>query len=303
MVSLTVRPAPPDRRQDALALLASAGDDARLADTAEVGVAGDDGPELPLDGLLIAEAGRELLGAVLYVVQAGGVAFVWPPAVRTGEPLQEIGLRLLNEVTRRIDAVDCRIAQALIDSDSPAAVLLEQAGFPRLTELLYLERPLDCPMPAMSDTDLKTVTYDPARNQARFADLLEATYAGTLDCPELNGVRTTNEALAGHRAAGQFEPRLWKLYHTAGQDVGLMLAVEHPAMCAREIVYMGVAPEARSRGVGGKMLADALREAQAAGRERVLLAVDIRNSSARRLYDRQGFTALCRRAVHLRVRR
>jgi ribosomal protein S18 acetylase RimI-like enzyme len=51
------------------------------------------------------------------------------------------------------------------------------------------------------------------------------------------------------------------------------------------------------------MLADALQAARAAGCEAILLAVDVRNLVARALYDRHGFVVLCRRVIHLRLRR
>ena len=301
MSHLTVRPAPPARRAEALALLSAACDDPQL--TVPPDAVSPEPTGFPLDGLLIAEAGPELLGAALYVAQPGGIAFVWPPAVVQGCSPADIGVRLLDESARRIDAAGCRLAQCLIEPGSPAAPLLERAGFPQLTELIYLERPLEAPLPPIGGPSLSPITYDPGQNHKRFAALLEATYSGTLDCPELDGVRTAEEALAGHRGAGRFDPRLWTLYHTDGHDAGLLLLVEHPVLRAREIVYMGVAPQARGRGVGSKMLADALHAAEAAGCEAILLAVDVRNHVARAIYDRHGFVELCRRVIHLRVRR
>lgn len=302
MLHVTVRPAPPARRAEALTLLAAACDDPQLTVSRDE-ASRHEPTGFPLDGLLIAEAGPRLLGAALYVTQPGGVAFVWPPGVVNDCSPTDVGVRLLDEAARRIDAAGCRLAQCLIEPGSAAASLLERAGFPQLTQLIYLERPLDAPLAPIGDQSLTAVTYDGERNHERFAALLEATYAGSLDCPELNGVRTADEALAGHRGTGRFDPRLWTLYHAAGQDAGLMLVVEHPALRAREIVYMGVAPEARGRGVGSAMLVDALQAARAAGCETILLGVDVRNHVACALYERQGFVELCRRVIHFRVRR
>ena len=53
-----------------------------------------------------------------------------------------------------------------------------------------------------------------------------------------------------------------------------------------------VRPDARNKGIGRALLAAVLEPARAAGLEHVSLEVLIRNSDARRLYERLGFTPM-----------
>ena len=55
------------------------------------------------------------------------------------------------------------------------------------------------------------------------------------------------------------------------------------------ITAVSVKPEARGRGVGARLLEDAVTRARAEGATSVTLDVDASNSGARRLYERHGF--------------
>jgi ribosomal protein S18 acetylase RimI-like enzyme len=61
------------------------------------------------------------------------------------------------------------------------------------------------------------------------------------------------------------------------------------------IVQVGVVPAWRGRGVGGALVAEALRRMRAAGADQALLDVGVDNQAAR-LYARLGFTRIGRRA-------
>jgi mycothiol synthase len=66
------------------------------------------------------------------------------------------------------------------------------------------------------------------------------------------------------------------------------------------VIYLGLTPAARGRGLGRAVLRHALELARAHV-PRLELAVDLRNMPAVRLYQAAGFTARDRRAVHLTV--
>jgi mycothiol synthase len=66
------------------------------------------------------------------------------------------------------------------------------------------------------------------------------------------------------------------------------------------IVQVGVVPSWRGRGVGGALVAEALRRMRAAGADHALLDVNVDNPAAR-LYTRLGFTTLGRRAKFQRL--
>lgn len=67
-----------------------------------------------------------------------------------------------------------------------------------------------------------------------------------------------------------------------------------------EVVYLGLTPAARGRGLGRQAIAHALELARPHA-SRLELAVDIRNRPATRLYNATGFAVFDRRSVHLAV--
>ncbi|MEX0702679.1 MAG: GNAT family N-acetyltransferase [Planctomycetales bacterium] len=262
--------------------------------------------ELELGGLLAALSGSRLIGAALFVLQSDRTGHVWPPVVVSdpgGTSSADVADALLAEVARRLDAEDAWLGQTVLEPDRTAdREHLQRAGFGHLADLVLMERPLASPLPDIDRARLDATCYEPGRNDDRFAGLLRRTYVGTLDCPGLDRWRTPEEALASHRLAGEFDPHLWRIHSLAGIDVGLLLATAHPAESAREIVYMGVVPEARGRGHGRAMLIDALRAARDSGCATIRLAVDAANVPARKLYDGMGFVATGVRCVHGRPR-
>jgi ribosomal protein S18 acetylase RimI-like enzyme len=58
---------------------------------------------------------------------------------------------------------------------------------------------------------------------------------------------------------------------------------------AWHITAVSVMSEARGQGVGGAMISDAIEHARAAGMTSVTLDVDVHNTVATRLYEREGF--------------
>jgi ribosomal protein S18 acetylase RimI-like enzyme len=75
---------------------------------------------------------------------------------------------------------------------------------------------------------------------------------------------------------------------------------EVPGRDVWEVVYLGLTPAARGRGLGRAVLQQALALARIHV-PRLELAVDCRNTPATRLYHSTGFVARDRRAVHLAI--
>jgi mycothiol synthase len=135
-----------------------------------------------------------------------------------------------------------------------------------------------------------------------FHTVLQATYTGSLDMPELEGTRGLEDILAGHQAAGLFVPERWRLGRVPGEPeaAAVLLLTQAPGRDAWEVIYLGLTPPARGRGLGRAVIRHALELAR--GQAPVLeLAVDLRNTPAVRLYSDTGFTPRDRRAVHLAV--
>jgi ribosomal protein S18 acetylase RimI-like enzyme len=136
---------------------------------------------------------------------------------------------------------------------------------------------------------------------ALFHQTLLRTYEETLDCPEINGVRTIAEIMEGHRAQGKHDPSRWWLAHSGRDAVGVLLLTDLPECASWELAYVGVVPEARRRGFGRQLVARALSEAGTAGAARMTLSVDVRNQQAWNLYIDMGFEAFERREAYLAI--
>jgi ribosomal protein S18 acetylase RimI-like enzyme len=162
----------------------------------------------------------------------------------------------------------------------------------------HLEHSLDdLPAPEQR-TELRLETFRSVRHE-QFTSVLQRTYEGTLDCPELNGVRTLDEIITGHRAEGKFSPDRWWLALHEDRPVGVVLLAELLDGLSWDLSYLGLAPEARGRGLGRALLDHALHFAREHLATRLILSVDGRNEPARRLYRAAGFTEFESREVLL----
>src|SRR5580704_12868869 len=223
-------------------------------------------------GLLVAWNDQQLVGSVLYAVQRDRTAFVWPPRIRVGEPDQPIADALVSSLRTSVNSAGPWIVQALLDPAAhDDADALDRNGFRHLTDLRFLVHMLgdkaadDFAVVESPKQDVEVLTYRPGVHDDRFARLLEQTYVGTRDCPEVGGRRSGHDALVSHRMSGDFDPARWRLYRADGKDAGVMLLNAHSEHAAWEVVYVGVAHDSRGLGLGRRMVADALSAAQSAG--------------------------------------
>jgi ribosomal protein S18 acetylase RimI-like enzyme len=139
-----------------------------------------------------------------------------------------------------------------------------------------------------------------AAANGRLESVVERSYIGTRDCPQLNGVRRTAEVLAGYRSIGPFDPERWLLVRHAGEDVGCLLLAEHPQKIW-ELAYMGLTPEARGNGWGLELTRHGQWLARQAGASRFVLAVDATNEPALQTYAAAGLDCWDRRGAWLRI--
>lgn len=271
--------------------------------------------EFEFDQFLLAEEDRQPVGTLRLNIQPDGTGMLWPPTLLddlssnsdTGWSFQRrivVEDALLQAAARRLDAEQAWIGQALLEADQPQSrVALERNGFPMLTELRFLSLDLRGELPPNCEKPTRTfLPYRRSRHRLRFANLLEQTYRGTLDCPELNGLRDAEKSLQSHEFAGRFTQEMWRLYRLHNGDAGLLLMAQRPEQQAWEVLYMGVAERARQQGLGKAMLLDGMHAARDAGVERMLLVVDARNYPATQLYESLGFAEVSRRIAHVRLR-
>jgi GNAT superfamily N-acetyltransferase len=258
---------------------------------------------------------RRVRQACLAVPGAGRTAMLF---VSEPEPAGD-GLGALEERVAVLDAACAHlgkepskrvhIGQALPDPTEPWFVAaLEAAAFTMVGHLSYLRRPAG-PVPKarkkfeFAEGITLTRVSDLAKSKidAMLVEAMDRSYLDTLDCPELCGLRETKDILASHKDTGKLDTSTWWLVCKEGQPhgCGLFSAVPDAASC--ELVYLGLSPEIRGKGLGKHLLTlgiEELRRKHASWP--MTLAVDQRNEPALHLYRAFGFKSFGDRIAFVR---
>jgi ribosomal protein S18 acetylase RimI-like enzyme len=302
----SIVPCSPEWRADALEILyrrvASAIRPGLIANALAEAEAG----RIDLSGLWVSRRRGKITGTLLTQPLAGRAAAVWAPEVEPSWGRSALASSLIRTALDDLRSRGFRIAQALVDGSAPASatVDLTRGGLPAITALTYMQRDTGRPLipfigrirPAF---DWRS--YAP-ETETDFRRVLQETYVGSLDMPELDGIRSLDDVIASHQAAGRFDPARWRVGTLPGEPeaAGVLLISEVVDRPTWEVAYLGLTPLARGRGFGRASLAYALELARPHV-HRLELAVDDRNLPARKLYDAAGFTVFDRRTVHLAV--
>lgn len=251
--------------------------------------------------LVVGEPGR-IEAACLCVDAPGRTSSVFIPGHVPTPAHSHFIVELLREAVRRAGPRGVRLMQAMVAPEAAAERdLFAEAGFKHLTELIYLERDVPVPVPrSLRCPPLEWEEYS-SHAHREFARVIEGTYAGSLDCAALSGVRDIEDTLASHCAAGEFDPRNWLLVRSNREPVGVLLLARVPERAAVEVVYMGLLPQARGRGYGATFLRRAIEAARSQGAALLTLTVDAANTPARALYSSFGFREASRREVWMHI--
>lgn len=253
-------------------------------------------PEIFAETTVVAIDGEQVVGVAAFTPQPGSVALVWPPATVVS-PRRKTCESLLRQLAGLLDRSGLKLAHALVPPASDAAAPLLRTGFGLITRVLWME--LEDKLPTNRRQAGFTVAPYSTDVDTQFVKLLERTGIETADCPEVHGIRTGREMLVGHRAVGEFDPVSWRIFSERENEIGLVLLNHHAGYS--EVVYLGVLPEHRGRGLGTQILRDALQAERQRGHTHFKLAVDSRNLPAMRVYRRLGFRVATERELWLRV--
>ncbi len=240
--------------------------------------------------------------AALVLKSPGNVGFLFFAPPPSSQRLWPAAVAAVRSATEAALADGLSLVQAMTDPGATAEdALLREAGLGRLTELVYMRLSLQewsAPpeAPALAIRRWGQFTEEELRN------VIAGTYQQSLDCPALARVRDIPEVIETHRASGVFRPGSWWLVDCDGQAAACILANAVPHARDWDVAYLGVRPEFRGRGLGGRMLRRMLREARGGGMQGVTLAVDAANPYAQRLYDAEGFREQQRRVAYVRLR-
>lgn len=240
--------------------------------------------------------GDRMMAGAMLIESPGKTATIFVPRSFPGLgptcTYQTTALELLRLTATQLVERDLAMIQAIQTDDNDSQLSLYQsAGFRKLSTLTLMEAHIaNTPIEPDCRERIEWFTVDQLGSDV-FGQTILQTYRSSLDCPELTGLRTTDEIIDGHRVSGIFEPATWLLARIDGQDVGVILLNDTEDDPHRmELVYMGVVESFRGKGLGRRMLAHAMHAAMLLHKSAVRLAVDVRNQPARRLYESFGFS-------------
>jgi mycothiol synthase len=256
-------------------------------------------------GVLVARDGGQIIAAQVCELLQGSACLLWLPT--SDDAVADALVRAALDWCR---SRGCKLGQAVAQCTphasreddahveaTPAPLL--RAGFRQITRLGQWGRDL-LDLPSLPDSHWRAEPFRPALAE-KFAATLEHTYIGTLDCPELNGVRTIDEIIAGHRAQGKFRSDFWWLAFDEDRPAAVLMLAETLDGITWELAYLGVVPEFRRRGLARWLLTRALHSLCTQPATHVVLAVDERNQPARQMYQSMGFVQYDANEVFLYV--
>jgi ribosomal protein S18 acetylase RimI-like enzyme len=258
--------------------------------------------ELDRKGVFVAREGSRLAGALVCLPVPGASGLVWPPQIMSGLDPVVLEDRLLAHATAWLKKGGAKLGQALLTPDErPFGRSLARNGFKHVTRLSYLRHYLDLPISLLLVQERLSFQSYRRADRPLFHKTLLRTYEGTLDCPEVNGVRSIEDVIAGHQSQGMHDSGRWWLAFDGAAPVGVLLLIEMPEAHYWELAYLGVIPEARGQGYGHELVRKALFEARAGEAGQLSLSVDERNLPACKLYRRLGFESFDEREVYLAI--
>ena len=281
--------------------------------------------DLDLTHLWMARDGRRDAVAALIIPGVGRTAmlFISPLAAAGSVPLAG---QLIRHAVSQLDFRRVNLVQALLEPGQDLARRAAVAGgLTHLAELAYMScagrSRNHTPAVDLDGRPLPAVHWSEA-DRPGFAHAILESYRDTLDCPGLRGLRQIDDIIAGHMATGRFDPQRWTLWHAppsppsastltstptpvvtetgdppAPTPAAVLLLAASADGPGVELVYLGVGPEYRRRGLARQIMEVALHHAADLDRGDLHLAVDDRNRPAMRLYHRLGFCITARKTA------
>lgn len=257
--------------------------------------------KIDVNQIWIASLDERIEWALLPVASPGRSTLIFSPCRLPRRGNRHLIGALLHRLVADQARQNVQMLQILLDpADSELAQIYLQAGFGRLADLTYLQANLRGTesLPALP-SGWQMARYD-QRTHVLFVQTIARSYEGSRDCPALTGRRDMDDVIAGHQAAGDFDPNLWFLLRDPdGLACGTLLLSRSAGNGQAELVYIGLVPEARGKGLGDLLIRWALAVAALEGRKHLSLAVDAANEPALRLYYRHGFARVGTRVALL----
>jgi len=255
---------------------------------------------LAINGMIGGFREEKLVCVGWVTINPGRTASIIPPECLIGEP-QSTLTTTIKALLEYVATIDVSVTQAALEIDqTESGELLRSVGFQEAATLQLMMCELAASSESKASTQPSEFQFQPYREEETqlFIDTVDATYEQSLDVPLMDLYRETDDVIAGYRGAAGFRPEWWQLVVSEGQCVGCLILTDYPENENVELVYLGLSPEVRGRGWGRLLTQHALEIAHAAGRKRVVLAVDHTNNPAVAMYESLGFETWDSRRVY-----
>jgi ribosomal protein S18 acetylase RimI-like enzyme len=253
------------------------------------------------DGAGGARADDVIAGTCLWVPSAGRTAMLFAPALSEFPEAAAAVEQCVRAALQDARTADVNLVQVMLEpADAAGKTVFASAGLTQLATLTYMERrpPLQPPVYELPP-GIRLEPYS-AATHAQFRTAIAESYDHTMDCPQLSGLRDVEDVIAGHKAVGPFDPNLWSLLLEGDQPAGCLLLSEIPARRGLELVYLGLSPRVRGRGLGRILMLRVLGIASRRNMDVATLAVDAANTPAVRLYRRCGYVNVAQRVAMIK---
>lgn len=244
-----------------------------------------------------------LVSLCLWVPAPGKTAMLFTPNATEFPEIAQATKQCVEAALEEARAAGVSLVQVVLDpQDQAGRDLFLAAGLQVLATLEYMERRPPLLLPSKPNlqsaetgpTPLQLETYTP-ENHAAFATAIQESYQETLDCPALSGMRAVEDVIAGHKSVGRFDPTLWFLLTEDAKPLGCLILADIPSRQILDLVYLGLVPAARGRGLGRILMQQLLYESYARKSLLLSVSVDETNTPACKLYHRFGFSVQARR--------
>lgn len=247
-----------------------------------------------------------IAGLAFWVSSPGRTAMLFGPNLQQHPAALAPSAAAMATVINDAAAAGIVLLQAMVEpGDTAGREMFASVGLSELATLVYMQRPAPMVPPAAdAPGNVQLLAYGP-ETHGLFEQAIAASYEQTLDCPSLSGMRAIEDVIAGHKAVGPFDPGLWTVVVEEGRPLGCLLLSEVVSGGRRrslELVYLGLAPTARGRGLGRMLMSRTLAIAARRGFDVCTLAVDRANAPALKLYRRFGFTSVAERVAYVKKR-
>lgn len=248
---------------------------------------------------IVAMKDNQIAGMCLWVPSPGRTGMLFSPNARQFPDVLEPVALCVKQAVKDAACYGLTMVQMLLEpADAPGIQLATSAGLWQLAKLHYMERRT----PRFRGTvelppGYQLETYSDALH-VDFVQAIEMSYEGAKDCPALTGLRRIEDVIAGHKAVGVFDPLLWYLVRGEKKSIaGCLLLAYVKQRDALDLVYLGLAPSARGKGVARALMQLVLHMAVERHVSVLTLAVDAQNQPASHLYKRFGYSIVSDRVA------